>query len=200
MMMLDLNLASSGESSALLEKPLPDEDSGTSKSSVLNADASSNTPDEDSYSTRPAAGFRFGILKSSSSAEGENEVEEEIEEDGNDASLESSFIARQLFPPASPAVPERLQPPLVAASSSSSSRQHQADLNFRQSDIPADVRVVQQQQQPPQVKKSRRGPRSRSSRYRGVTFYRRTGRWESHIWLVSYFSSILWLHFFNPSL
>ncbi|XP_055826531.1 AP2-like ethylene-responsive transcription factor TOE3 isoform X2 [Solanum dulcamara] len=36
------------------------------------------------------------------------------------------------------------------------------------------------QQQP--IKKSRRGPRSRSSQFRGVTFYRRTGRWESHIW------------------
>lgn len=36
----------------------------------------------------------------------------------------------------------------------------------------------------PAAKKSRRGPRSRSSQYRGVTFYRRTGRWESHIWLV----------------
>ncbi|XP_064999071.1 AP2-like ethylene-responsive transcription factor TOE3 isoform X1 [Musa acuminata AAA Group] len=35
---------------------------------------------------------------------------------------------------------------------------------------------------PPPLKKSRRGPRSRSSQYRGVTFYRRTGRWESHIW------------------
>ncbi|MQM19071.1 hypothetical protein Taro_052071 [Colocasia esculenta] len=34
---------------------------------------------------------------------------------------------------------------------------------------------------PHTVKKSRRGPRSRSSQYRGVTFYRRTGRWESHI-------------------
>ncbi|KAL7127346.1 hypothetical protein ABFS83_14G247900 [Erythranthe nasuta] len=46
------------------------------------------------------------------------------------------------------------------------------------------VEVQQQQQQVPQVqaKKSRRGPRSRSSQYRGVTFYRRTGRWESHIW------------------
>nr|XP_016438555.1 PREDICTED: floral homeotic protein APETALA 2-like [Nicotiana tabacum] len=41
--------------------------------------------------------------------------------------------------------------------------------------------VAQQQQQQP-TKKSRRGPRSRSSQYRGVTFYRRTGRWESHIW------------------
>ncbi|RRT54608.1 hypothetical protein B296_00043202 [Ensete ventricosum] len=29
---------------------------------------------------------------------------------------------------------------------------------------------------PPPLKKSRRGPRSRSSQYRGVTFYRRTGR------------------------
>lgn len=30
--------------------------------------------------------------------------------------------------------------------------------------------------------KTRRGPRSSSSKYRGVTYYRRTGRWESHIW------------------
>jgi AP2-like factor, euAP2 lineage len=35
-------------------------------------------------------------------------------------------------------------------------------------------------------KKTRRGPRSRSSQYRGVTFYRRTGRWESHIWSASH--------------
>ncbi|KAI8005222.1 AP2-like ethylene-responsive transcription factor TOE2 [Camellia lanceoleosa] len=40
--------------------------------------------------------------------------------------------------------------------------------------------VVPQQRQ--QVRKSRTGPRSRSSQYRGVTFYRRTGQWESHIW------------------
>lgn len=43
-----------------------------------------------------------------------------------------------------------------------------------------ELRVLQQKQ--PQIRKSRRGPRSRSSQYRGVTFYRRTGRWESHIW------------------
>ncbi|KAK9061221.1 hypothetical protein SSX86_018401 [Deinandra increscens subsp. villosa] len=35
---------------------------------------------------------------------------------------------------------------------------------------------------PLKARKSRRGPPSRSSPYRGVTFYRRTGRWESHIW------------------
>ncbi|XP_055806009.1 AP2-like ethylene-responsive transcription factor TOE3 isoform X2 [Solanum dulcamara] len=41
---------------------------------------------------------------------------------------------------------------------------------------------LSQQVQVQPMKKSRRGPRSRSSQYRGVTFYRRTGRWESHIW------------------
>ncbi|KAI3517295.1 hypothetical protein L1887_16509 [Cichorium endivia] len=50
--------------------------------------------------------------------------------------------------------------------------------------VPEPAQVPQNQQVPPpmQAKKSRRGPRSRSSQYRGVTFYRRTGRWESHIW------------------
>ncbi|KAJ6425512.1 hypothetical protein OIU84_026150 [Salix udensis] len=46
--------------------------------------------------------------------------------------------------------------------------------------VPPEQGIGAQQQKP--VKKSRRGPRSRSSQYRGVTFYRRTGRWESHIW------------------
>ncbi|CAI0471577.1 unnamed protein product [Linum tenue] len=48
--------------------------------------------------------------------------------------------------------------------------------------IVAQVQQQQQQQQKPPAKKNRRGPRSKSSQYRGVTFYRRTGRWESHIW------------------
>lgn len=47
-----------------------------------------------------------------------------------------------------------------------------------------DVVEVRSMMKSQQVKKSRRGPRSRSSQYRGVTFYRRTGRWESHIWFV----------------
>jgi len=49
------------------------------------------------------------------------------------------------------------------------------------------------QQKQPQVRKSRRGPRSRSSQYRGVTFYRRTGRWESHIWYGILGSSLRFL-------
>ncbi|KAK9059772.1 hypothetical protein SSX86_020476 [Deinandra increscens subsp. villosa] len=50
--------------------------------------------------------------------------------------------------------------------------------------VPEPVQALQNVPVPPvqKAKKSRRGPRSRSSQYRGVTFYRRTGRWESHIW------------------
>ncbi|KAK9112703.1 hypothetical protein Scep_020222 [Stephania cephalantha] len=53
-------------------------------------------------------------------------------------------------------------------------------LGVKLSQYKADQVAVGAAQQP--MKKSRRGPRSRSSQYRGVTFYRRTGRWESHIW------------------
>ncbi|KAK4430854.1 APETALA2-like protein 1 [Sesamum alatum] len=53
----------------------------------------------------------------------------------------------------------------------------EVELGICRAEMPANNQMPQ-----PQVKKSRRGPRSRSSQYRGVTFYRRTGRWESHIW------------------
>nr|WAK85956.1 transcription factor AP16 [Nothapodytes nimmoniana] len=46
-----------------------------------------------------------------------------------------------------------------------------------------EMRIAQQRlHQQQKVKKSRRGPKSRTSQYKGVTFYRRTSRWESHIW------------------
>nr|XP_009420032.1 PREDICTED: AP2-like ethylene-responsive transcription factor TOE3 isoform X1 [Musa acuminata subsp. malaccensis] len=195
--MLDLNVASSAESTAVAEKAIGEYTgvvgSETSESSVLNVETSTSAAaDEDSCSTLPvtAPAFEFGILKRSASAEGENDVDEEIEEDGNDVSQESGLITRQLFPP------QPVPQPFVAASSlPSSSRSQWTDFSFRQADISSSGRVLhpqqqqQQQQQQPQpqpqqqqAKKSRRGPRSRSSQYRGVTFYRRTGRWESHIW------------------
>ncbi|RAL46710.1 hypothetical protein DM860_004989 [Cuscuta australis] len=67
-------------------------------------------------------------------------------------------------------------------------RAHWVGVKFRQSESHAGGGSTTEKppplegfaQQP--MKKSRRGPRSRSSQYRGVTFYRRTGRWESHIW------------------
>lgn len=56
------------------------------------------------------------------------------------------------------------------------------DLSENRNELMEQLIAQQQQQKRQLVKKSRRGPRSRSSQYRGVTFYRRTGRWESHIW------------------
>ncbi|XP_038679063.1 ethylene-responsive transcription factor RAP2-7-like isoform X2 [Tripterygium wilfordii] len=55
-------------------------------------------------------------------------------------------------------------------------------LNLSSVEFRGDTEMITLQQQQQPVKKSRRGPKSRSSQYRGVTFYRRTGRWESHIW------------------
>lgn len=87
---------------------------------------------------------------------------------------------------------------IAAAASSSAARAfpraHWAGVRFCHSDpatasppLPS-VDVLQP------MKKSRRGPRSRSSQYRGVTFYRRTGRWESHIWSVYHLTAIKFLH------
>ncbi|XP_074592900.1 APETALA2-like protein 3 isoform X2 [Curcuma longa] len=190
-MVLDLNLASSSESAAFEDKTDPEgfgdvemDDSGTTNSSVLNATAFADVAEEDSCSTRPASAFRFGILKSSISVEDENEVEVEHEEDGSDAQQQLGLITKQLLPPVT-VVWDVCQVP-VTTSSSSSSKLPLMDLTFCQADSPPKSRLSyhqhllhQPQQQP---KKSRRGPRSRSSQYRGVTFYRRTGRWESHIW------------------
>lgn len=67
--------------------------------------------------------------------------------------------------------------------SSAFPRAHWVGVKFCQSEAVGGAAKSVEVSQP--MKKSRRGPRSRSSQYRGVTFYRRTGRWESHIWLAS---------------
>ncbi|KAG6485887.1 hypothetical protein ZIOFF_054454 [Zingiber officinale] len=190
-MVLDLNLASSSESTAFQNKTDPKgsvevemDDSGTTNSSVLNAEVSADVAEEDSCSTRPAATFRFGILKSSSSVANKIEVEEECEEDGSEAQQPLELITKQLFPSV-PVILGVCQVP-VTTLSSSSCKLPLMDLTFSQDDSssgsqpPYNQHLLHQPQQQP--KKSRRGPRSKSSQYRGVTFYRRTGRWESHIW------------------
>lgn len=175
--MLDLNLdAASPESTqyggdSYVDRQTSDgsgnrlEESGTSTSSVINADG-----DDDSCSTR-AFTLSFDILKVGSSGGG-----------GGDETLASiDGITKEFFPVAGDCGHLRD----VEGSSSRS----WIDLSFDSSSrvvgdgetkvvtpAPATAPV------PAQVKKSRRGPRSRSSQYRGVTFYRRTGRWESHIW------------------
>ncbi|KAJ0979315.1 hypothetical protein J5N97_014789 [Dioscorea zingiberensis] len=165
-MVFDLN-----DTSSSVEKEVAGEGSGTSESSVLNGEASSNPGDEDSCSEVPPGGIEFGLLKG---------VEEEVEGEGeNGEGMEmGGCVTRQFFPP-EPAVEGVAR---VAGGGTSVKRPHWMDLEFCHPG--AGGMGVMPPPQPPQVqvKKSRRGPRSRSSQYRGVTFYRRTGRWESHIW------------------
>ncbi|KAG1365705.1 APETALA2-like protein 2 [Cocos nucifera] len=191
-MVLDLNVASPGESSSSGEEKVlmeegsggwPMEESGISNSSILNVEVCSNAGDDDSCSTRFAApavggGFNFGGLESSLAADGKEELQEDLEEEGG-ASAEAGFVTRQLFPPAA-AVQESVQPSAMV-SSSAPAMPGGMELSFLQGNEAgsAEAKALQQKQQ---AKKTRRGPRSRSSQYRGVTFYRRTGRWESHIW------------------
>ncbi|XP_048324521.2 ethylene-responsive transcription factor RAP2-7 isoform X1 [Ziziphus jujuba] len=189
--MLDLNLnmvsgddSTQNDDSSMFVEKFPQgsgtqmDESGTSNSSIVNADAaSSNGGDDDSCSTRAAGGrndvytFNFAILK--------------VGREGNDV---VTAVTKELFPVSGGL---EVNGDLKdwqgqSSSSSSSSRKNWIELGFDQGGS-GEARLVQQQQQKQQqpqqqVKKSRRGPRSRSSQYRGVTFYRRTGRWESHIW------------------
>ncbi|KAL2984087.1 hypothetical protein AAZX31_12G070000 [Glycine max] len=175
--MLDLNLnAEWTDSFSNGDSPLPSQkfpegsrnqmaESGTSNSSVVNADGSSNGGgDEDSCSTRADdvyTTFNFDILK----VEGANDV-----------------VTKELFPVMSEGAKGH-------ATSSFSARNGFVDLSFDREGGDSEMKMLQPQNQPQTqtqtqqpAKKSRRGPRSRSSQYRGVTFYRRTGRWESHIW------------------
>lgn len=168
-LMLCLNLASSSsEPMAMEDKPFAWEIDGSvsSESSILNAEGPIDAVSEGSCSTQAGPAFEFCMLKSATSSElGEP----------------TGLITRQLFPLAKSV----LQQPALASPSSSASKMHCIDISFSQTDAQMDFRVLHQQQPKQQVKKSRRGPRSRSSEYRGVTFYRRTGRWESHIWLAN---------------
>ncbi|XP_064937906.1 APETALA2-like protein 2 isoform X1 [Musa acuminata AAA Group] len=126
-----------------------------------------------------AATCRFGIFRHPTEPVFDD-YDDEIEEESG-VWPEPGIVTQQLFPTAEAVT---FQPPVAAASCSSLGW---ADLSFGKGMVGGAVEAtggkalchLQQQQQ---VKKSRRGPRSRSSQYRGVTFYRRTGRWESHIW------------------
>ncbi|KAA8534320.1 hypothetical protein F0562_031853 [Nyssa sinensis] len=164
------------------------DDSGTS-SSVVNAYESPNvTGDEDSSSTHsnPSntfSAFNFDILNKGKDSIGDViAVEDEYNEN-----LASALVTMQLFPVAGDGGVGDSEE-FVSRSSSATSflRQKLLHLSVPDSGGEPELRAFQLHNQHPrqqqQVRKSRRGPRSRSSQYRGVTFYRRTGRWESHIW------------------
>nr|BAN05613.1 TaAP2-A [Triticum dicoccoides] len=95
----------------------------------------------------------------------------EIPDDADDDSAEA-VVTRQFFPPAAPG-------------EAAAGNGRAAWLRLAGAPAPAVAAAAAGAGAaggPAAAKKSRRGPRSRSSQYRGVTFYRRTGRWESHIW------------------
>lgn len=168
------------------------EDSGTSNSSVVNdeeAPTPSNNKDEDDSNSNTTSAYVFDILK--------KKHEEAVVDDDVVVKEESNppaeFVVRSLFPVTGDKGIHQADFRLglsSSSSSSSSSRPQWLNLSFADSaGGQAELKLMQhklqqQQQPPPPARKSRRGPRSRSSQYRGVTFYRRTGRWESHIWWV----------------
>ena len=183
-MELDLNVA---EVAPEKTAAMATSDSGSSESSVLNAEASGGgaAPAEEGSSSTPPppAVLEFSILRSESDAAGaDDDVDATPSPPHHHHQQQPQLITRELFPAA--AGPPRPPP------------QHWADLGFFRAEPPRpqpDIRILPHPHatppapppvQPQAAKKSRRGPRSRSSQYRGVTFYRRTGRWESHIWSV----------------
>ncbi|CAN6450962.1 unnamed protein product [Victoria cruziana] len=104
------------------------------------------------------------------------------ESEGN---ASACIITRQFFPVGKESEDGVVVPPLSTAGGGGGGgsvlpRAHWVGVKFGQSEQVASSNKAADASQP--IKKSRRGPRSRSSQYRGVTFYRRTGRWESHIW------------------
>ncbi|KAM1406455.1 hypothetical protein ACFXTH_001123 [Malus domestica] len=160
-------------------KSMEVEDSGTSNSSVVNAEEAltpSNAGDEDSTNNTTSS-FMFDILK--------REKGGLCNYGAGDQTQSMQFVTRSLFPVTGDGGGGKEGEGYglgLSSSSSSAARPQGLNLSFAESgeQTQAELRVVQQKKQPP--RKSRRGPRSRSSEYRGVTFYRRTGRWESHIW------------------
>ncbi|KAL5800169.1 hypothetical protein ACOSQ4_033053 [Xanthoceras sorbifolium] len=153
------------------------EDSGTSNSSIINCEEPpANAGDENSSNTTSA--FIFDIIKKDKENNNDNKTTAgtQIEVDMS-PSPSAPVITRQLFPVAGEMEFGEMR--------SAETRRPDQWLNLSNGGPSSggeqpELRAVQQKQQ--QVKKSRRGPRSKSSQYRGVTFYRRTSRWESHIW------------------
>ncbi|KAE8666667.1 AP2-like ethylene-responsive transcription factor TOE2 [Hibiscus syriacus] len=139
------------------------DESETSNSSIVNDDG-------ESCSTRAngdAFTLSFDILRVGSGG-GENENE--------DAPV---VVTKELFPVKG--VGADFRGPEGQSSGNCTNNNKWIDLSCDGKEV-GHPQVMQQQPSQTALKKSRRGPRSRSSQYRGVTFYRRTGRWESHIW------------------
>ncbi|CAA2955301.1 ethylene-responsive transcription factor RAP2-7-like isoform X2 [Olea europaea subsp. europaea] len=173
--MFDLNLTlNSNDKEKKFGKGCEQEFPVTSNSLVVNSEETASN--EDTCFTRESTGtgetasvaFNFGIL-------GGNDPYEKDHDRGL-ILTKTEMVTQELFPTG------QLSELNLGSRSNIS-----LDLSFNpdSSQQARPEMVVQHQQQEVQqmkARKSRRGPKSKSSQYRGVTFYRRTGRWESHIW------------------
>ncbi|KAG0478739.1 hypothetical protein HPP92_013458 [Vanilla planifolia] len=171
-MVLDLNLVLSSIPENLRSGHLDALE--TSNYSVIDADVSSVTV-EDFTSAPPVS--RLGSLMDFTN--GEDDLEED--DDGNRHS-EPCLVTIQLFPTAPMFSVDGVEAVAHSSPSSSSSRKRSLNIGYCKDDLPELAEVNFLEPQRAKAKKRRRGPRSRSSQFRGVTFYKRTGRWESHIW------------------
>ncbi|KAL0418152.1 UNVERIFIED_CONTAM: Ethylene-responsive transcription factor RAP2-7 [Sesamum radiatum] len=172
--MFDLNLSVDCNGKAMLEADHSEGQSPeTSLSSVVNGTGETSSSNDDTCSTRAASPshaftFNFDILANTSNSGNHDPVDKG---DGGLTLAESGLVTRELFP-------------VSRLGELNLGRQITEPANLQFDRGPSSTAMQQQKQEVQQVqaRKSRRGPRSRSSQYRGVTFYRRTGRWESHIW------------------
>ncbi|XP_030451272.1 ethylene-responsive transcription factor RAP2-7-like isoform X2 [Syzygium oleosum] len=149
-----------------------EEDSGTSNSTIVASaeEASGTAGDESSSNTTSSSSSIFDIMKQK-----EKESKDGFKA-GDPPPSPPGLITRQFFPVAGAGEHGH---EVAELGLGLPARPPWLNLSFAEpAGGQAEFRILQQKQQ----RKSRRGPRSRSSQYRGVTFYRRTGRWESHIW------------------
>ncbi|XP_011089376.1 ethylene-responsive transcription factor RAP2-7-like isoform X2 [Sesamum indicum] len=144
----------------------------TSLSSVVNGEAENVSSSNDDASSPRASAFTFNFDILNSTRTDDPVLGNHDPDDLGLTSTHSGLVTRELFPVS------RLGE-LIRGRRQNETADPPVDQGLRQHSIPG---MAVQQQQQVQARKSRRGPRSRSSQYRGVTFYRRTGRWESHIW------------------
>lgn len=147
-----------------------EEDSGTSNSTIVASaeEASGNAGEENSSNTTSSSSIFYIMKEKEKGSKGGFKA-------GDPPPSPQGLITRQLFPVAGAGEHGHQVAELGLGLPA---RQQWLNLSFGEpTGAPTEFRILQ-----PKQRKSRRGPRSRSSQYRGVTFYRRTGRWESHIW------------------
>ncbi|KAL9426444.1 hypothetical protein AB3S75_033262 [Citrus x aurantiifolia] len=166
--MLDLNLSVySGEYSNSMNR----ESSGSFHSSVVTSGGDCCSPASSS------GGYIFSILKDSNNNSGSNQNDHHIQHHyKNDNVLTQGGGGSSGIPFIPLIINTEGEEEEEGNNNNDDERDRVASLSQQQ-----EVQI-QQHSHSRQMKKTRRGPRSKSSQYRGVTFYRRTGRWESHIW------------------